>query len=48
VPGPALPSDYDADPERWHSWEASQDVHHVVAPELHGPVLDAGCGEGCG
>jgi SAM-dependent methyltransferase len=38
--------DYDADPERWGSWRAPQDVHEVVAPELHGPVLDVGCGDG--
>lgn len=42
----ALPPDYDTDPERWGSWEAPQDVHHMVAPELSGTVLDAGCGEG--
>ncbi|MBO0731860.1 MAG: class I SAM-dependent methyltransferase [Acidimicrobiaceae bacterium] len=42
----ALPPDYDSDPGRWASWEAPRDVHHLVAPELHGPVLDIGCGEG--
>jgi SAM-dependent methyltransferase len=42
----ALPPDYDADPERWTSWEAPEDVHEMVAPELRGPVLDVGCGEG--
>lgn len=42
----ALPPDYDTDPERWGSWEAPQDVHDLVAPELGGPVLDVGCGEG--
>jgi SAM-dependent methyltransferase len=42
----ALRPDYDADPERWHSWQAPQDVHELVAPELSGRVLDAGCGEG--
>jgi SAM-dependent methyltransferase len=42
----ALPPDYDADPDRWQSWEAPQDVHHMVAPEIRGPVLDVGCGEG--
>jgi SAM-dependent methyltransferase len=42
----ALPHDYDSDPERWGSWEAPQDVHEMVAPELNGPVLDVGCGEG--
>lgn len=43
---PAMPSDYDDDPERWGSWQAPQDVHHIVAPELAGRVLDVGCGEG--
>jgi SAM-dependent methyltransferase len=38
--------DYDSDPERWRSWESPRDVHHMVAPELLGPVLDAGCGDG--
>jgi SAM-dependent methyltransferase len=38
--------DYDIDPQRWRSWESPQDVHDIVAPELHGPVLDVACGEG--
>ncbi|MEY2430543.1 MAG: hypothetical protein QOC92_268 [Acidimicrobiaceae bacterium] len=42
----ALPPNYDSDPDRWGSWEAPQDVHDLVAPELRGPVLDVGCGEG--
>jgi len=42
----ALPPDYDSDPERWQAWESPQDVHEIVAPELRGPVLDVGCGEG--
>jgi SAM-dependent methyltransferase len=42
----ALPPDYDSDPERWQSWESPRDVHDLVAPELSGPVLDVGCGEG--
>jgi SAM-dependent methyltransferase len=42
----ALPPDYDADPGRWQSWQSPQDVHEIVAPELRGPVLDVGCGEG--
>jgi len=42
----ALPPDYDSDPGRWQSWESPQDVHEIVAPELRGPVLDVGCGEG--
>jgi SAM-dependent methyltransferase len=42
----ALPPDYDRDPDRWGSWESPQDVHEIVAPELRGPVLDVGCGEG--
>ncbi len=43
---PAVPPDYDSDPERWQSWESPQDVHEMIAPELCGPVLDVGCGEG--
>src|SRR5260370_42300158 len=42
----ALPPDYDADPERWRSWESPHAVHEAIAPELRGPVLDVGCGEG--
>jgi SAM-dependent methyltransferase len=42
----AVPPDYDSDPERWRSWEAPQDVHELIAPELRGPVLDVACGAG--
>ncbi len=42
----ALRPDYDSDPERWRSWSAPEDVHEMVAPELRGPVLDAGGGDG--
>ena len=42
----ALPPDYDSDPGRWRSWQAPQNVHEMIAPELRGPVLDAGCGDG--
>lgn len=42
----SVTGDYDSDPGRWRSWESPRDVHETVAPELHGPVLDAGCGEG--
>lgn len=42
----ALPPDYDSDPGRWTSWQAPRDVHDLVAPELRGPILDAGCGDG--
>ena len=42
----ALPPDYDSDPGRRGAWRAPQDVHEAVAPELRGPVLDVGCGEG--
>jgi hypothetical protein len=42
----ALPPDYASDPGRWGSWKAPQDAHDMVAPELRGPVLDVGCGEG--
>ena len=45
-PVAALPPDYDSDPGRWGSWKPPQDVHEIVAPELAGPVLDVGCGEG--
>jgi SAM-dependent methyltransferase len=38
--------DYDSDPERWTSWVSPKDAHEMVAAELLGPVLDAGCGEG--
>ena len=41
-----LPPDYDSDPGRWGAWKAPQDVHDIVAPELRGPVLDVGCGDG--
>jgi SAM-dependent methyltransferase len=41
-----VPADYDSDPARWTSWESPRDVHETVAPQLRGPVLDAGCGEG--
>lgn len=43
---PTVPQDYDADPARRRAWIAPRDVHDIVAPELLGPVLDAGCGEG--
>ena len=42
----AVPPDYDSDPARRQAWKAPRDVHEMVAPELHGPVLDIGCGEG--
>jgi len=42
----ALPPDYDSDPTRWRAWTSPQDVHEAIAPELRGPVLDVGCGEG--
>lgn len=41
-----IPPDYDADPERRGSWVAPQDVHDMIAPELRGPTLDIGGGEG--
>ncbi len=41
-----LEPDYDRDPGRSRAWRAPHDVHDVVAPELHGPVLDVGCGDG--
>jgi SAM-dependent methyltransferase len=42
----ALTPDYDDNPERWSSWRPKQDVQNVIAPEIQGPVLDVGCGEG--
>jgi len=42
----AITPDYDSDPERRRSWAAPADVHEAVAPELQGPVVDIGCGEG--
>jgi SAM-dependent methyltransferase len=41
-----LRPDYDDDPQRRASWRSPQDVHEILAPELRGPVLDLGCGEG--
>ncbi|HMF04885.1 MAG TPA: class I SAM-dependent methyltransferase [Acidimicrobiia bacterium] len=41
-----LEPDYDSDPGRRRAWVAPRDVHDVVGPELRGPVLDVGCGEG--
>jgi SAM-dependent methyltransferase len=42
----AVPPDYDSDLERWQAWAARHDVHDMIAPELRGPVLDVGCGDG--
>jgi len=42
----ALVPDYDSDPARRRAWVAPRDVHDAVGPELRGPVLDIGCGEG--
>jgi SAM-dependent methyltransferase len=42
----SLTPDYDSDPERWTSWVSPKDAHEMVAPELRGPVLDAGCAAG--
>jgi SAM-dependent methyltransferase len=42
----ALPPDYDSDPGRRTSWAAPLDVHDTLGPEMNGPVLDVGCGEG--
>jgi SAM-dependent methyltransferase len=42
----AIRPDYDGDPGRWESWESPRDLHEIVAPELVGPILDVGCGEG--
>src|SRR5690349_1959712 len=43
---PTLEPDYDADPGRRAAWVAPRDVHETVGAELHGRVLDVGCGEG--
>jgi SAM-dependent methyltransferase len=43
---PAVPPDYDSDPGRRAAWKAPLDVHDTIGPELGGPVLDVGCGEG--
>ncbi len=43
---PGIPPDYDSDPARRGSWVAPQDVHDVIAPELRGPTLYIGGGEG--
>lgn len=42
----ALEPDYDSDPQRWRAWKPPLDAHDMMAPELRGPVLDVGCGEG--
>src|SRR5258708_23896551 len=42
----ALPPDYDSDPGRWQSHQSPRDVDEIIAPDLRGPVLDVGCGEG--
>src|SRR4051794_25976806 len=51
---PALPTDYDSDPERWGSrdpgWRLAADVHEMVAARVAAqglrPVLDVGSGRG--
>src|SRR2546430_992285 len=51
---PALPSDYDSDPDRWHSCDRNLqvfgDIHAPVARRIVGedlaPVLDIGGGQG--
>ena len=42
----AMTPDYDDDPARSRSWWVPHDVHQIIAPELKGPVLDVGCGDG--
>jgi SAM-dependent methyltransferase len=42
----ALRPDYDGDPGRWSAWHPAADVHDAIGPDLYGPVLDVGCGEG--
>ena len=38
--------DYDSDPERRGAWRAPADVFEMVAPEVRGPIVDIGSGEG--
>jgi SAM-dependent methyltransferase len=38
--------DYDSDPERRGAWRAPADVFEAVAPEVRGPIVDIGSGEG--
>ena len=42
----AVCPDYESDPGRWGAWHPAEDVHDAVGPELRGPILDVGCGEG--
>jgi len=42
----AIPPDYDDDPARRASWKAPGDVFTELAPEISGPILDIGSGEG--
>jgi SAM-dependent methyltransferase len=50
VSGPAVPSDYDDNPQRFLAWQAAEDVHEGVAERVARerllPVLDLGCGDG--
>ena len=42
----AIEPDYESDPERRGAWRAPADVFEMVAPEVRGPVVDIGSGEG--
>lgn len=51
---PAIPPDYDSDPQRWlshdRSWLVDGDAHELAAARIEAehlsPVLDLGCGNG--
>lgn len=42
----AMAPDYDSDPARRGAWRAPADVFEAVAPEVRGPIVDIGSGEG--
>src|SRR5207244_11276146 len=50
VSGPAVPSDYDDNPQRFLAWQPAEDVHESVAERVARegllPVLRLGCGAG--
>jgi ubiquinone/menaquinone biosynthesis C-methylase UbiE len=50
VSGPAVPYDYDDNPQRFLAWQPAEDVHESVAERVARerlvPVLDLGCGDG--
>jgi SAM-dependent methyltransferase len=50
VSGPAVPYDYDDNPQRFLAWQPAEDVHERIAERVARerlvPVLDLGCGDG--